>query len=258
MADAEELRREVLEALEAPPELYPHLGELLDELPDLGTDPAAVVALLGPLGLPAGARVLDLGCGPGIVAVALARQLGMTVTGVDAYPPFVDRARLRAEAAGVADRCGFEAGDLRQALAAGGMHEVVLFGAVGAVLGGPGETVRQLRQLVVPGGYIVLDHAVAATAEAALPGYPTAEVAQSELEAWGDTLLEQQIPDRDAVRATNQRNNRLLAAAAQRISRRVPSVAGALERYLERQLVECERLETTLRPVLWLLRRAGT
>ncbi len=74
--------------------------------------------------------------------------------------------------------------------------------------------------------------------------------------SWGDALLAERILDRDAVRATNQRNNRLLAAAAQRTSRRVSSVAKELERYLERQLLECERLETTLRPVLWLLRRA--
>ncbi|GEB49282.1 class I SAM-dependent methyltransferase [Streptomyces cacaoi] len=50
--------------------------------------------------IPRGARVIDLGSGPGVDAVFLAAQ-GMRVTGVDLSPEAVARARSWAELAGV-------------------------------------------------------------------------------------------------------------------------------------------------------------
>jgi 2-polyprenyl-3-methyl-5-hydroxy-6-metoxy-1,4-benzoquinol methylase len=56
----------------------------------------------------AGATVLDVGCGPGHYAVALARMGAAAVTGIDVSGAMVETARHRADAAGVADRCRFE------------------------------------------------------------------------------------------------------------------------------------------------------
>ncbi len=53
--------------------------------------------------VPPGARLLDLGCGPGCDAEQLAR-LGYSVTAIDWSPAMVDQARRRASAAGVSDR----------------------------------------------------------------------------------------------------------------------------------------------------------
>lgn len=255
MLEDTSLRREVLGALEAPEALLDHLDELLADLPDLGTDPTAVVDLLRTAGLGHGARVLDLGCGSGIVAVALARELGAHVEAIDGYPPFIVRARARAEAAGVADRCRFTTGDLRGAVHGSGAFDGLVFGAVGDVLGSLAETVRRLRAELRPGGYLVLDHAFATSQASASPGFPTLAEARAALSAAGDGLIAEQIPDEPAVRATNERNNRLLAARAADLSTRVPEIAPALQTYLDRQKVECERLETMLRPVLWLVRR---
>ncbi|RKF16727.1 methyltransferase domain-containing protein [Roseovarius spongiae] len=53
----------------------------------------------------AGAHVLDIGCGSGAIAVALARDHGAGhVTGIDVEDPVCDAARARAEAAGLANR----------------------------------------------------------------------------------------------------------------------------------------------------------
>lgn len=67
--------------------------------------------LWGALGLGAGDRVLDVGCGPGRHALALGRR-GAEVTGVDISEEFVGLAREAAEAEGLP--CTFEVGDARQ------------------------------------------------------------------------------------------------------------------------------------------------
>lgn len=58
-----------------------------------------------------GKRVLDLGCGPGHYSIALARAGAAHVTGIDFAQGMIDRARLRAAAAGVTTHCTFLAKD---------------------------------------------------------------------------------------------------------------------------------------------------
>jgi 2-polyprenyl-3-methyl-5-hydroxy-6-metoxy-1,4-benzoquinol methylase len=58
-----------------------------------------------------GKSVIDIGCGPGHYAVALAAQGASRVLGVDFAPGMVEIARKRAETAGVTDRCTFTLGD---------------------------------------------------------------------------------------------------------------------------------------------------
>jgi SAM-dependent methyltransferase len=69
-----------------------------------------VAFLVGALGLGPGSRLLDVGCGPGRHALALARR-GMEVTGVDLSPDFVDLARAGAAAEGLT--ATFTVGDVR-------------------------------------------------------------------------------------------------------------------------------------------------
>ncbi len=45
---------------------------------------------------PDGARVLEVGCGPGRLSILLARRYGLDVTGVDLDPAMIDRARANA------------------------------------------------------------------------------------------------------------------------------------------------------------------
>jgi SAM-dependent methyltransferase len=45
---------------------------------------------------PAGARVLEVGCGPGRLSIRLARQHGLHVTGLDLDPAMIGRARANA------------------------------------------------------------------------------------------------------------------------------------------------------------------
>ncbi len=56
-------------------------------------------------------RVLDVGCGSGRFAVAIAKAGATEVLGLDFAPSMLDIARRLAEREGVADRCRFEQGD---------------------------------------------------------------------------------------------------------------------------------------------------
>jgi SAM-dependent methyltransferase len=60
-----------------------------------------------------GARVLEVGCGPGRLSIRLARQHGLDVTGLDLDPAMIERARANADRPGNGDerRPSFLVGD---------------------------------------------------------------------------------------------------------------------------------------------------
>ena len=58
-----------------------------------------------------GRTVIDIGCGPGHYAIALARAGAARVLLLDLAEGMIERARRHVEAAGVADRCDFAFGD---------------------------------------------------------------------------------------------------------------------------------------------------
>jgi SAM-dependent methyltransferase len=71
-----------------------------------------------------GRSLLDLGCGSGALSLEALRRGASTATGIDLSPVSIDVARRRAEAAGVADRATFTAGDA--AAPAGSQSDVVV------------------------------------------------------------------------------------------------------------------------------------
>jgi SAM-dependent methyltransferase len=69
------------------------LGPLIERI---AADVAAVA--------PAGAQVLEVGCGPGHLSIRLARQHGLDVTGLDLDPAMIARARANADRPGNSDQ----------------------------------------------------------------------------------------------------------------------------------------------------------
>ena len=112
------------------------------------------------LGLKAGDRVLDVGCGWGAFAIHAATEYGAHVTGITLSEPQARLARERAAAAGVADKVDIRVMDYREisgetfdAIASIGMVEHV--GAVNIDL-----YASQLAALLKPGGRL-LNHGIA-------------------------------------------------------------------------------------------------
>ncbi|MBI5115016.1 hypothetical protein HZA56_00920 [Candidatus Poribacteria bacterium] len=99
----EHTQQQIADSLETTPELLHFMPELLADIWELGGSPGIVVNMLRPFKLPARkAKVLDLGCGKGAVAVTLAKELGFRVFGVDLLTQVIGAVWLlqRAESGG--------------------------------------------------------------------------------------------------------------------------------------------------------------
>ncbi len=241
--------------------LGPYMPELLQDFHELGSFPDLIAAMLGRAGLAEGSRVLDLGCGKGAVSVEVARELGARVEGVDLCEAFLTEARRLAAAEGVADRCLFTAGDLREAVRTARGFDGVVFAAVGDVLGGLEETIGALRQCVRPGGAMVLDDGYALRPERIdFPGYEylaTREETLRQLTAHGDEIVEEDLISPEAQREQNRLYNRRLEHRARELTARRPELAPDVAAYIRKEHEECRLLEESVQCATWLLRRAA-
>ena len=112
-------------------------------------------ALVDRLGIKAGQRVLDLGCGDGTTAIPAAR-LGAKVLGVDIASNLVAAGNRRAQEAGL-QHCRFQQGDATDLhdLADDSFDWVVsIFGAMFAPK--PVDVAREMVRVTRPGGRIVM------------------------------------------------------------------------------------------------------
>ena len=253
------LAREVAEALETTPDLLPLMPAILQDLPDLGggcTGP--VIEALDQIGLPDTPRLLDLGCGRGELAIALARKYRAAVTGIDAFPPFVAAARASALAAAV--DCDFKVGDLRRAAATERGYEAVLLIAVGPVFGDHAATIAALRRTVRTGGRIVIADACLdgpAPPGAVWQAYADCPTTERALESAGDRLILAR-PLRPTMHAWNAHAMAAIRRRTAELAARHPTLASSLAAYMARQEQEVAYLE--IGPVvsmLWILERAG-
>ncbi len=114
------------------------------------------------LALKEGDRVLDVGCGWGSFPLRAATKYGASVVGITLSPPQAERARQRAEEAGVADRVEIRVMDYRDLAASGERFDAIAsIGMVEHV----GEVqidvyARTLAGLLEPGGRL-LNHGIA-------------------------------------------------------------------------------------------------
>jgi SAM-dependent methyltransferase len=104
--------------------------------------------------LPAGAHVLDVGCGPGTITVDLAARVpGGRVTGIDAAPDVLAEARQEADRRGQAN-VRFETGDAYRLAYGDGTFDVVHAHQVLQHLSYPVRALAEMRRVCRPGGLV--------------------------------------------------------------------------------------------------------
>ncbi|MFB3922537.1 MAG: class I SAM-dependent methyltransferase [Terriglobia bacterium] len=114
-----------------------------------------VLDLVNQLDLPSGSRVLDVGCGAGFFAVALA-QRGFAVHAVDAVPAMVEQTRRLAKTANVHQRVQAGLGDIQRLNFPDRKFDAAL--AIGVIpwVDDPNSALRELSRVIRPGGHIIL------------------------------------------------------------------------------------------------------
>lgn len=247
-------------ALEVEPELLPWMGELLADFDELGSDAASIVALIADLGVSATTRVVDLGCGKGAVAVAIARAFGCHVEGIELFEPFLEDCRHRAAAAGVADRCRFRHGDILKLAGRTAPADIAVYAALGDVLGPLDATIGIVRRFVRPGGHILMaDGYIRGDDTAAFPAFAGRggrDGTRRQLQAHGDALVREVMALDDPAPAYARELAQLERRAAT-LAARHPDLDAALARYVDRQRREYAFLATDFVPVTWVLQRAA-
>jgi UDP-2-acetamido-3-amino-2,3-dideoxy-glucuronate N-acetyltransferase len=106
------------------------------------------------LGLAAGARVLDAGCGAGFAAIALA-QRGFTVDAIDPAPAMVDLTLTNAAVAGLNGKLTVRLGDVHALDAEPATYDLVLGLGLVPWLHSPARAAREVARVLKPGGWFV-------------------------------------------------------------------------------------------------------
>jgi sterol 24-C-methyltransferase len=127
------------------------------------------------LGLPAGAEVLDAGCGMGDVGRTMAGRYGLRVTGIDVLDFDIEEARRRSEAAGLEERTRFLEGDYHALAFPDTSFDGVYTMETFVHAADPERVLSEFHRVLRPGGRIVmfeysrtLESNLEAAAEAAL------------------------------------------------------------------------------------------
>lgn len=248
-------------ALEAPTELLPFLPELLADLDELGSDAEQIAGVLRDLALPPTASVVDLGCGKGATAMAIASELGLRVLGIELFEPFVAHAAALARGAGVSPLCQFRHGDVRTM--AGGLPpaDVAVFAALGDVLGDPAETMRVVRQYVRPRGYVILaDVFLREGGSVAFPGferYRSRVETVRGLTVWGDELL-REVLEIDHEDDDSDEDAAAIHRRASALAEQHPEHRDQLLAFANYQAKANAHIAENLVDAVWVLQRSTT
>jgi ubiquinone/menaquinone biosynthesis C-methylase UbiE len=113
------------------------------------------IAYVDRVGLPSGAPVLEIGCGPGVITTAVARK-GMTVWAIDSLEEMVQRTQAVAHAAGVGARVVARRGHVDDVPFADASFELVVLIGVSEWLVSLRQPLREIFRVLKPGGHLII------------------------------------------------------------------------------------------------------
>ncbi len=119
---------------------------------------AAALGWIDSLALPAGSQALEIGCGAGFLAIALA-QRGWRVQAIDSAESMLALARRHAEEAAVADSLTLAQGDVYALAVPDGSCDLVIALGVLPWLEQPSRALQEMARVTRPGGFVIVSTA---------------------------------------------------------------------------------------------------
>ncbi|MDD4763844.1 MAG: class I SAM-dependent methyltransferase, partial [Sphaerochaetaceae bacterium] len=174
-----------------------------------------------------------------------------SVKGIDILPEFIDYAINKAHEFGVEKLCEFIIGDINESVKIEKEYDVVIFGAIGEVLGDPEQTITFLKNTVKKGGYILLDDAY--SHEETDGKYQTREQWIHVFNNTGVKLIAEKIMDEEELTSINNEQQELIIRRAEELKTALPERAQLFDGYIHSQQEECEELKSDVSGVTMLL-----
>jgi ubiquinone/menaquinone biosynthesis C-methylase UbiE len=113
------------------------------------------IAYLDHVELSGGAPVLEVGCGPGVITVAMARK-GLTVSAIDNVPEMVERTRVMAQRAGLGSLVSARTGHTDRLPFADASFELVMVIGVSEWLASLMRPLQEIVRVLRPGGHLII------------------------------------------------------------------------------------------------------
>ena len=240
-------------------DLLPYLPYLLQDIWQLGSSPRDMIDLIKQhIAISNSTKILDLGCGKGAVSIQLAKALNVHVTGIDIIPEFINTAQEKAKEWGVENLCEFHVGDIGKQPQTPS-YDIIIYGAIGGVLGNPAQTLAFLKTMVKPGGYILLDDGYIDEENAEDVRYEydylTYDDWVKEFKNQGFKLITTKGNDENL---DNTENNTNIQKRAKELTTKYPDKKALFDSYVKSQMDESLDLETnTVTGVTWLIKKEG-
>ncbi|MGN0062891.1 MAG: class I SAM-dependent methyltransferase [Nocardioides sp.] len=145
------------------PDVEPAFGDALDA-PSAARGPEVLLQVVEELGLAPDSRAVDVGCGTGEHAFALATLYGFRVLGLDPVQRHLDLARAarREQADPIATRVAFERGSAAHLPVHDAGTDLVWCHDVLPHVDDVGAALREFARVLRPGGYVVAHQVLAA------------------------------------------------------------------------------------------------
>jgi ubiquinone/menaquinone biosynthesis C-methylase UbiE len=159
-------------------------------------DEAALQLLVDATGAGAQDDVLDVACGPGLVACAFAR-VARSVTGIDLTPAMIERARALAQERGLAN-AGFRLGDVLPLPHADASFSIVVSRFAFHHFEDPAAVLREMRRVCRPGGRVAVAELMAPPDPAKAAAFHAMEILRDPSHVRALTLGELRSLFRDA------------------------------------------------------------
>lgn len=226
--------------------IYPYIPYILQDFWELGSSPSDMIMLIekhtaGYSKL----KVLDLGCGKGVVSIKIAEKFGCQCWGFDGIPVFIEEANQKAIEYKVDSLCHFHQADIREKINELADFDVIILGAIGQVFGNYYDTLTSLRKCLKKGGLILIaDAYIEDTSTFTHPAILKRKEFLSQIDQAGMKIVDEHIPSEGEKTEDYEQEFDYIELRCNELIAQYPEKKSLFEDYVRNQNEEYEMLET--------------